>query len=266
MCANMKEILSFDPGFAIEVDFEKMVYHYGQDTFGPIVERRMLDSIRPSLMDPTCTGPEVVYAIAMDVGQTKDREELIRRNLLYGTVLYAKGRLGDEPIRSQGHIHAVSASCNESTPEVYEIWSGKAVIYMQESAKDNCGRCFAVEGLPGDIILVPPGWAHATISADPDQPLAFGAWCVRDYGFDYKEVRAHRGLAYFPILADGKLQWRHNPAYDADPLIVKRPREYTEFAIEPSVAIYTQYEEDPDRFMFVVDPSRAKEQWENFIP
>ena len=97
---------------------------------------------------------------------------------------------------------AVSASCGMSTPEVYEIWAGKAVIYMQEHDGDDPGRCFAVEALPGQVVIVPPGWAHATISADPEQPLTFGAWCVRDFGFDYRGVRAHGGLAFFPLLKE----------------------------------------------------------------
>ena len=258
--------MQYQPGFAIKADFKNMVFEYGHGTFGPEVERRMLDSIRGSLMDPSCTGPEIVYSIAMDVGKTKDYSELVRRNLLFGTVLYANGQLGEEPIRSQGHIHAVSQSCGESTPEVYEIWNGKAIIYMQESAKDRCGRCYAVEGLPGDIIVVPPGWAHATISADPNQPLVFGAWCVRDYGFDYKEVRSHRGLAYFPIVVEGELSWRNNPSYSAEPLVIKRPRIYTELSLRPFVPIYSQYEENHECFNFVINPSTVKDIWENFIP
>jgi len=266
MSDNLKNPIAFYPGFEIRVDFESMDYSYGIETFGPKVERRLLDSIRPSLMNPDCSGPEVVYSIAMDVGKLKDREALIQRNLLYGTVLYAEGQLGNEPIRSQGHVHSISMSCQASTPEVYEIWSGKAVIYMQETAKDRCGRCYAIVGLPGDVIIVPPGWAHATISADPNQPLVFGAWCVRDYGFDYKDVRAHGGLAYYPILHDDELEWRHNPAYTPESFVIKKPRHYVEFGIQHSVPIYTQFEADPDRFMFVVNPSKAKKTWDNFIP
>lgn len=51
--------------------------------------------------------------------------------LLYGAVTYAAGRLGDEPVRSQGHIHTISPHSGWSTTEAYEIWSGKAIIYMQ---------------------------------------------------------------------------------------------------------------------------------------
>ena len=96
---------------------EPFGFCYGKGVFGPEAEIRRLDDIRASLEDPGCTGPEAVYSISMDVGMEEDREEIEKRNLLYGAVTYAAGTLGREPVRSQGHIHAVSISCGSSTPE-----------------------------------------------------------------------------------------------------------------------------------------------------
>ena len=160
-----------NPGFDISVSEKPLNFIYGEGVFGPEVENRSLDSIRKSLKDHDAKGPEIVYSIAMDVGKTKDREDLIKKNLLYGAVIYSKGKIGEEPVRSQGHIHSVSASCGSSTPEVYEIWQGKAIIYMQETAKDNPGRCFAVIAEAGDVVIVPPYWAHYTVNADPKENM-----------------------------------------------------------------------------------------------
>lgn len=256
-----------DVGFDIRATRHPMGFAYGQGVFGPQVEIRHLDAIRASLRDPNCTGPDEVYSIAMDVGEEKHRQALLQRNLLYGAVTYAQGRLGQEPVRSQGHIHAVSASCGWSTPEVYEIWEGSAVIYMQQRAYDNPGICYAVRANAGDVVIVPPYWAHATISANPDRPLTFGAWCVRDYGFDYVGVRAHKGLAWFPLLGqDGSLNWQHNDAYQPSELIEKQPGGYEQLGLEAGVPIYTQFARDPDRFLFVSQPVRAQRIWENFVP
>ena len=191
-------MMAFDPGLNITPLREPLGFAYGAQTEGPEVERRTLDAIRRSLMEPDCSGPEVLYAIAMDVCRQQDKAALLERNLLFGVVTYARGRLGREPVRSQGHIHAVSPSCGMSTGELYEIWEGEACIYMQETAGDDPGRCYAVMAGPGDVVLVPPGWAHCTISADEHRYMTFGAWCVRDFGFDYTGVRAHQGVAWFP--------------------------------------------------------------------
>lgn len=257
----------FDPGFNIAPTTDPMGFDVGADCFAPECELRKMDAIRPSLRDPNCDGPDVVYSIAMDVGKSEHKPLLEKLHLLYGTVTYAAGRLGDEPIRSQGHIHSISPRCGWSTPEVYEIWRGEAIIYMQESAQDHPGRCFAVRAKPAEVVIVPPGWAHATISADPNQPLTFGAWCDRAYGFEYDDVRAHGGLAWFPLLDDtGRIYWEANSAYEPSELIEKCPADYAELGLQKMVSIYRQFELQPDRFLFVPHPELVSNHWNGFIP
>lgn len=259
--------LNFYPGFDIRVDEEKMMFEYGEETFGPEVERRRMDDIRKSLRNANSNGPEIPYAIAMDVGKKRDLKDLINRSLLYGAVIYSKGRFGQEPVRSQGHIHSVSASCGSSTPEVYEIWSGEAIIYMQESAKDNPGKCFAVYAGVGDLVIVPPFWAHYTVNANPNQNMSFGAWCIRDYGFDYEEVRSHGGLAYFPILdVEDKISWTKNESYKAPNICLQKARKYPEFGLKSGVPIYTQYEGNRELFTFVTNPQANPTLWQDFEP
>ncbi len=259
--------MNFNPGFDIYPTTNPMGFKYGTDVFGPEVENRTLDSIRKSLLDPDCKGPEIVYSIAMDVGKEEHRDLLKKLHLLFGVVTYAAGSLGEEPVRSQGHIHKVSPLSGWSTPEVYEIWSGRAVIYMQESADDNPGRCFAVEAGPGEVVIVPPNWAHATISADPRQPLTFGAWCDRDYGFEYSGVRAHNGLAWFPVIGEkGQINWLQNTKYSQCKLKIKKPADYAAFGIEKGKPVYIQFEEDESRFLFVPHPVLKEKEWNGFIP
>lgn len=257
----------FYPGLDVTPTQKPMGFTYGADCFGPQVEVRRLDSIRASLLTPDCDGPQEVYSIAMDVGKKEHLEELKKRMLLYGAVTYASGRLGREPVRSQGHIHKVSGHCGWSTPEVYEIWSGSAIIYMQQYAKDNPGHCYAVRAQAGDVVVVPPYWAHATISTDPNQPLTFGAWCDRDFGFEYADVRAHKGLAWYPLYDEtSRIVWQANPLYNPSQLVEKAPEGYAQLGIQSGVPIYTQFEQDLDRFLFVSNPARKQKEWNEFVP
>jgi glucose-6-phosphate isomerase len=259
--------MEFYPGFDINPTVNPMGFEYGKGVFGPEVENRSLDSIRKSLRDPSCEGPDPVYSIAMDVCKEEHRSILEGLHLLYGTVTYAAGRLGKEPVRSQGHIHKRSPLSGWSTPEIYEIWSGKAIIYMQEKAEDHPGRCFAVTAGPGEVVIVPPFWAHATISADPLQPLTFGAWCDREYGFEYEGVRAHKGLAWFPVLEeDGSINWQKNENYNECQLELKSPGSYQSLGLEPGIPIYTQFEMNNEAFQFVPFPEKMQKKWIDFIP
>lgn len=249
-------------GIDIEINYEELDFIYKDNVYGPEVEIRRLDDIKKSLSTEISNGPEKVYGIAMDIYEEEDIQYLKENNLLFGAVVYAKGKLGDEPIRSQGHRHSVS-KCGMSTGELYEIWSGEAIIYMQEYGTDNPGLCYAINAKAGDKVIVPPNWIHATVSANQNEQLAFGAWCVRDYGFDYEEVRAHHGIAYYPVYKNDILEWENNENYLSSELIIKSPRVYDEFGIT-DLPIYEQFKNDNDKFLFISQPQLV--DWENFIP
>ena len=261
-------VKAFDPGLDVRARREPMGFAYGPGVFGPSPEARSLDAIRPSLRDPACDGPDPVYAIVMDVGREEHRAELQRRHLLFGVVTYAAGRLGDEPVRSQGHVHRVASRSGWSPPELYEIWAGRAIVYMQERAEDDPGRCFAIEAGPGEVVVVPPGWAHATVSADAREPMTFGAWCDREYGFEYAEVRARGGLACFPLLdaptgasrGGGTRATPRGPSSSAGP---GRTRSSGSWPASPSTETFAR---DPEAVQWVSDPARLAHLWPEFEP
>jgi glucose-6-phosphate isomerase, archaeal len=259
--------MKFDPGINARVVRNPMGFRFGEGVFGPEPEYRCLDAIRSSLRDPVCSGPDPVYAIAMDVGKEEHLRELRARMLLFGMVSFAAGRLGQEPVRSQGHVHRVSQHSGWSPPELYEIWSGRAVVFMQEFAADDPGRCFATEAGPGSIIVVPPGWAHSTISADPEEPMVFAAWCDREYGFLYDEVRSRCGLAWYPLLSPaGCLEWQPNPRYVQRELCIGPPRQYSELGLDGARPIYEQFDADPSAIQWVSNPGLCEQYWKDFVP
>jgi glucose-6-phosphate isomerase len=258
-------LTSFDPKLGVRCTSENLQFKYDDGVFGPKPEMRSLDAIRRSLRDPQCAGPDPVYSIVMDVGREEHREELKRRMLLFGVVVYAAGKLGEEPVRSQGHIHAIAPHCNWSTPELFEIWEGRAIIYAQERAKDDPGRCTAIVAKPGDKVVVPPDWAHCVINADPENRMVFGAWCDRQYGFVYDEIRAHGGLAWFPVLdAQNEVRWEANPRYQKSELAVRSAREYPELGLNAGLPMYEQFARDPQSLQWVSQPARVAERWHNF--
>ncbi len=259
--------MSDGTGLDLTIDPKTMEFHYGEGVRGPQQEFRTLDAIRPSLLDPTCGGPSPVYSIAMDVRRAEDEDDLKARSLLFGVVAYAAGQLGREPIRSQGHVHAIAPHSGWSPPELFEIWEGQAIIYAQERVTDEPGRCIAVTAGPGEKIVVPPGWAHAVINADTKQRMVFGAWCDRQYGFDYSGVRAHGGLAYFPLVEpDGSIRWLANNRYLGTGLQQRTSRSYPELGLDPQDSIYAQYRRNPASVEWVADPQRFVKLWPNFEP
>lgn len=259
--------LAFDPGLDIGMDGQAMSFCYGPGVFGPAVEYRLLEDVRATLLDPAAHGPQRLYAIAMDMGRQCDRGQLIGRSLLFGACIYAAGRIGKEPVRSQGHVHAVSASSGTSTPELYQILQGRAIVFMQPGAGAQTDIAYAVRCGPGDMVIVPPGFAHYTVNADPDGPMAFGAWCVRDYGFDYEKVRAMRGLSYYPLLGeDGQVLFHKNPSYGQVRLVQKVPADYAAFGLRRAAPIYPLLHDPQVPLDFVARPADFPQLWEGFVP
>lgn len=259
--------LNFDPGIGVIPVSEPLGFRYNAGSFGPQPEFRALDAIRPSLQDPSCSGPDPVYAIVMDIWRGNIRADLERKNLLFGAVVYAAGTLGREPVRSQGHVHCVSSHSGWSPPEVYEIWQGAAYVYMQERVADDPGHCYAVLAKAGDVVVVPPAWAHAAISADPAQAMALGALCDREYRFDYATIRQRQGLAWYPVVtADSRIEWIANPRYNPSHLEVRAPRQYPELGFVRGKSLYQQAIQNLEHFSWVSKPDLVRELWNHFEP
>ena len=68
--------LDFDPGFDITPLSVDEGFRLGADCFDKGTEFRKLDSVRKSLRDPNCDGPENVYAIMMDVAIPQPRTSI----------------------------------------------------------------------------------------------------------------------------------------------------------------------------------------------
>jgi glucose-6-phosphate isomerase len=245
---------------------DSLDFVYGPGVYGPPAEIRRLDAIRESLRDPECAGPEEIYGIAMDVGKLEHRRDLEQRYLLFGFVVYAPGLMGEEPVRSQGHVHAIAPHCGWSTPEVFEIWEGRAIIYAQQRAEDDPGRCIAVQAGPGEKVVVPPGWAHCVINADPSARLLFCALCERQYGFVYDGVRSRHGLAWYPIVRGEGIAWERNEHYRPSELHLSGVRHYPELSISTQMSLYSQYETSPASLQWVSEPARVSDLWPVFDP
>ncbi|QCR37202.1 glucose-6-phosphate isomerase family protein [Nissabacter sp. SGAir0207] len=252
-------------GLEMAIRHDPLGFSYGEEVIGPMPEIRTLAQMRSLLRDPGCDGPAQVYATATDVARLDDRAELERRMLRFCVVACAAGTLGAEPVHSQGHVHPISQHSGWSPPELIEIWQGRAMVYMQEYVAEDAGRCFAVQAGPGEKVLVPPGWAHAILSATPDAPLAFATCCDRERRADHGALCARHGLAWYPLVQGTHIVWQRNPHYAPGQLQVITPRRYHEFGLTDA-PLYQQFRDDPARLQFISRPGRVAAQWRRFLP
>jgi hypothetical protein len=109
----------------------------------------------------------------------------------------------------------------------------------------------------GARVAMPPGWAHYVASLDWNSKLIVRAWCDRQYGFDYVQMRAHHGLAWFPVMSvDGEIRWEANPNYSASQLERRMARAYPELGLSSKMPIYEYLRRDPESIQWVSNPGK----------
>jgi glucose-6-phosphate isomerase len=82
----------------------------------------------------------------------------------------------------------------------------------------------------------------------------------------YDGVRARGGLAWFPLLRNGLIEWEANPRYAASRLQVRAPRPYPELDLDRAVPIYKQFVARPEHVQWVSEPARLASVWPSFEP
>jgi glucose-6-phosphate isomerase len=96
--------------------------------------------------------------------------------------------------------------------------------------------------------------------------MMFGAWCDRQYGFDYDGVRAHGGLAWRPLLRKNGIEWQPNSAYAPSRLASRHARTYPELGVSATLPIYEQFAHDHGSMQWVSEPAVVDDIWDTFEP
>jgi glucose-6-phosphate isomerase, archaeal len=254
--------LSDVAGMPVTLDPERLTLDFGEGIDSAPLEQRRIDDIRQMLPNPDATGPDPLYSIYMDIRVTGLSEGLRARGLAYGAVVDSAGSVGDEYVRSQGHVHSAPDGSDVPYLELYEIWHGSGAIYLQDAAKPVLNEVYLIDVGVGDKVLIPPGWVHVVINSGPT-PLAFGALYATDAVLIYDSLRALGGTAW-AVRADGEFE--QNPRYRNPPRPVRlQAKEYPQLGLTRDRAILDVLASDPDRYDYVVDPEGWPDAWGTVI-
>ncbi|GCE29947.1 hypothetical protein KDA_54310 [Dictyobacter alpinus] len=256
----MKDLRSLS-GMDLRLNEEQLRLNFGADMFYPDGEVRTLQQARPMLADTQAQGPDHLYTIYMDIGRKEDFPAIEEQGLLYGSVVYNHGTLGNERLRSQGHIHSEKSGTGLRYSEVYEFWTGHGQVYLQKECAPDVTRAYLVPFGPGDKLVIPFGWVHLVVT-EGEEPVSFGAWCARENQLEYAHLRSLGGPAYF-FLADGTLA--RNPRYTTVPEVRHAtPADFPLLGIPTDRPMYTSWQENPELYTFMANPELVGDIWRDF--
>ncbi|HHX75375.1 MAG TPA: glucose-6-phosphate isomerase [Firmicutes bacterium] len=189
------------------------------------------------------------------VSREEDRELLAAHGLRYDVTVIRPGRIGREYIKTAGHYHPVKPGTDTTYPEVYEVLAGRAHYLLQTEPDEEGVDAIIIEAVPGDKVLIPPGYGHITINPGTE-PLIMSNWVAAGFASVYGPIKELRGGAYFEVAAEGEdEQFLVNPNYQPTPRLAMRPVEdWPDFGLIAGKPMYLAFLADPGKFAFLTHP------------
>ena len=122
--------------------------------------------------------------------------------VLHGISIVHPGKVGDEYYMTKGHFHTVL-----ETAEIYVCLAGQGVMVMETPEGD-----WAVEDFyPGQVLYVPPRWAHRSVNTGKDDLITFFAY-PGHAGHDYGTIE-QQGFRKLMVERDGLPKIVDNPRW-----------------------------------------------------
>jgi len=126
----------------------------------------------------------------------------IAGELMSGLSIVHPGTVGDEYFMTKGHFHAVL-----ETAEIYYTLRGEGLMLLETPE----GDWSAEELRPGNVLYIPPRWAHRSINTGHEHDLVTFFVYPGHAGHDYGTIETH-GFRKLVVEREGR------------PCIVDNPR------------------------------------------
>jgi glucose-6-phosphate isomerase len=243
--------------------------------------KRILDEIRPVLLDKSISEPNILYYMYRDVKCTENVEVIKRWGLRYDISIFFPYKLGKEYMKTSGHYHPyVCDNRLISFPEVYEVIHGEALFLLQkpnnvwgDKGEVQIEDAIALIVKQGQKVIMPPNYGHIAINRSTKEPLVTSNWVAAAFSSTYWSIERHKGGAYYFIAGeDGKTVTKPNDCYTTGnhwlpPLRWFEVKNLPQFGLialhevsaersEQEKPMYKAFLENPHHFMFLRYPQR----------
>lgn len=223
---------------------------------------RMAADLRPVSNAPDLNGQDIAYRMYRGTGMEKDRNSLFNEGLRYDLTVISPGKLGNEYMKTLGHYHPFAPGGVFTYPEVYQVVSGKAHFLMQRGGALNgeVTSFLIADFEEGDILLIPPFYAHATVNPGDDY-LVLANFIAKDFSSLYEPIVSRRGMAYYDVHHKGQSLFIPNDSYPSHPKpTLVKPKDYPEFGLKRGESMYLAWKNGAD-LSFLTNPAKYEGTW-----
>jgi glucose-6-phosphate isomerase len=142
------------------------------------------------------------------------RKLKIENGLRYDVTIISARMLGQEFVKTKGHIHAGFYG------EVYMVLEGEGFYLAQKGDENTIDDVFVTHGKKGDVIMIPAGYGHVTINPST-KDLKTANWVAESDKGNFEPFERNQGACYY-YLAPGT--WVKNEHYrQVPPLRFEEP-------------------------------------------
>jgi glucose-6-phosphate isomerase, archaeal len=134
----------------------------------------------------------------------------------YDLTVLANVRSEGEFAKTFGHVHPADPRTGCAHNEVYSLVHGRA-LWLLFLVHGDLDDAYAVVAEPGDALVIPPQYAHATINIG-GSPLVMANLVSDAFAPDYEPVRRRRGAPWYVVEGPGgRPELVCNPTYPTAP-------------------------------------------------
>lgn len=189
-----------------------------------------------------------------------DALRIKEHGLRYDITVIPPLMLGCEFVKTAGHYHPFVPGTHVTYPEIYEVLEGEANYVLQKPNDNGVEDVVLIKAVPGDKVLIPPGYGHLTINTS-NKVLKMANWVARDFESMYQPIEEKNGGAYF-ILDKGLVK---NPRYESVPDIrIIKPANLKEIGLQKNKEMYGLVR-DLKKLEFLTKPGKYEWIFKDFL-
>jgi glucose-6-phosphate isomerase, archaeal len=165
--------------------------------------KRTLSSLRGQFLDQQAYEARLAKedSLVYEVYEIKRPE--VAGEFLMGVSVIHPGKIGREYYMTKGHFHTI-----RETAEIYYCLKGEGMMVMETPEGETSVEAFT----PGQVLYVPPCWAHRSVCTSRQEDLVFFFAYPGNAGHDYGTIE-QQGFRKLVLEGENGIEIVDNPRW-----------------------------------------------------
>lgn len=225
---------------------------------------RTANDARNYFMDKNAKSSPDLYFMNQGICAREDCAKIKAAGFRFDVTVIPAHMIGQEYIKTIGHIHPYKPGTKSRYAEIYEIINGEALFILQKmnpSNSDIVEDVVVVRANRGEKAVMLPEYGHVTVNAGKE-PLVMADWVWADFKSEYEVYEKHHGAAYYVVNKNNQIEFIPNKNYQNLPRYrIAKPKSILEFAADFSKPMYQQgLENNFKNLDFLKNPEKYREK------